>query len=904
MNNFKILTLFILLLIISLLVGCIDLTTPQLKIGTGSISNKGITTNGEEKILYSSNVTGDYEIYMMNPDGLNVERLTYSPGEDHVNDISPDGSKILFSSERDGNWEIYLMDPDGSNQINISNNSNDDTWPSFSPDGSQITFVSNRAGDFNIWLMNTNGSNPHQLTNLPCCNGSPIFTPEGTKIVFNHRDCCYTNNAPNDLYIMNTDGSDIQVLYNVYGSDAYPQFSPDGERIIFNHTTSSWKVQIYEIDKDGTNENRILDGLGWNAMFPCYSPDGNRIVFYAEGYNGKYEIYTMDPNGNNWEKITDDGSLKGRPFWGIISIEPINTYTVTYDGNGNKGGTAPVDSSSPYESGEEVTVLEPGDLVKKHYTFTGWNTAADGSGTAYSPLDTFTINSDMILYARWTDGVGYDKKILDVPYFDAQGVTNGCGCAAGAMIMNYYNYLDVEPADLAPYIMVPESKYWETFGLLAGIGVYIIYYDYDDNLKINLKILTIEDIKRKIDEGFPVAVLQYSHLPRITENLHYRVVHGYDDEKLEFICSCSLGEDYSMEYSEFINLNLLPVDECPALIVEPKKIDFSYLDVVPTEGNAPHEVHLAGYVRAVVSPFHCQVDFGDGTPFEEGTGNEFLSLYHTYENEGKFTPVLYVEDNLGRTGKAKANTIKVTQAENKFPFESGDEFAGYKWDVRNYPGTPCGEQCENDFSDSIDNIWMDDLDQLHFRLTKENNNKWNCVEIISQKTGWGYGKYEFDFEIVSNGKIDENVVIGLYTYDSDAPEVYYREFDYEYTVRVLSGIDPTNNNSTVGWQGNPDCNKRFYIPVEEGYPAKIVLYWNYWEDEEIYCYYKCGNIEDDFSLPQDADDEEAKTTTPPTTGNERVLMNLWLSYGEPYNLEEWEDVEVVIKNFDFKPKPE
>ena len=33
-------------------------------------------------------------------------------------------------------------------------------------------------------------------------------------------------------------------------------------------------------------------------------------------------------------------------------------------------------------------------------------------------------------------------------------------------------------------------------------------------------------------------------------------------------------------------------------------------------------------------------------------------------------------------------------------------------------------------------------------------------------------------------------------------------------------------------------------------------------------------------------------------------MNLWLSYGEPYNLEEWEDVEVVIKNFDFKPKPE
>jgi len=249
--------------------------------------------------------------------------------------------------------------------------------------------------------------------------------------------------------------------------------------------------------------------------------------------------------------------------------------------------------------------------------------------------------------------------ILDIPYFNAQGVTNGCGCAAGAMIMNYYNYLDVEPADLAPYIMVPESKYWETFGLLAGIEVYIKYYNYDDNLKTKLKILTIKDIKRKIDEGFPVAVLQYSDLPRITENLHYRVIHGYDDEKLEFICSCSLGEDYSMEYSEFINLNLLPVDKCPALIVEPKNIDFSYLDVVPAEGSAPHKVHLAGYVRAVVSPFSCQVDFGDGTPIEDGTGNEFLSLYHTYANEGKFTPVLYVEDNLGRKGKCKAEDVIV-----------------------------------------------------------------------------------------------------------------------------------------------------------------------------------------------------------------------------------------------------
>ena len=59
------------------------------------------------------------------------------------------------------------------------------------------------------------------------------------------------------------------------------------------------------------------------------------------------------------------------------------TYTVAYAGNGNTGGTAPVDGSSPYNSGSTVTVLgNTGSLVKTGYTFANWNTAADGSGTS------------------------------------------------------------------------------------------------------------------------------------------------------------------------------------------------------------------------------------------------------------------------------------------------------------------------------------------------------------------------------------------------------------------------------------------------------------------------------------------------------------------------------------------
>ena len=78
------------------------------------------------------------------------------------------------------------------------------------------------------------------------------------------------------------------------------------------------------------------------------------------------------------------------------------TYTITYDGNGSTGGSVPTDSTV-YKENDTVTVLDKGDLVKTGYTFTGWNTAADGSGTDHAVGSTFIMGaSDVTLYAKWT----------------------------------------------------------------------------------------------------------------------------------------------------------------------------------------------------------------------------------------------------------------------------------------------------------------------------------------------------------------------------------------------------------------------------------------------------------------------------------------------------------------------
>ena len=81
---------------------------------------------------------------------------------------------------------------------------------------------------------------------------------------------------------------------------------------------------------------------------------------------------------------------------------PPATYTITYNGNTNTGGNGPTDGSSPYSVGTTVTILgNTGTLAKTGFTFSGWNTAADGSGTQYSPGNTFVISANTILYARW-----------------------------------------------------------------------------------------------------------------------------------------------------------------------------------------------------------------------------------------------------------------------------------------------------------------------------------------------------------------------------------------------------------------------------------------------------------------------------------------------------------------------
>ena len=164
----------------------------------------------------------------MDADGSNQLNLTNNLIEDRYPAWSPDGERIAFSARREGHvvhnlditYEIYVMDADGGNQQRLTDNRNNDWHPEWSPDGKRIAFAADRKGDsekVDIYVMDADGGNQQKLTNNRVWDSSPSWSPDSERIVFNsNRD------GKSEIYAMDADGGNLQNLSNNPHSDFGP----------------------------------------------------------------------------------------------------------------------------------------------------------------------------------------------------------------------------------------------------------------------------------------------------------------------------------------------------------------------------------------------------------------------------------------------------------------------------------------------------------------------------------------------------------------------------------------------------------------------------------------------------------------------------------------------------------
>ena len=220
--------------------------------------------------------------------------------------------KIVFMSKADSpQGELYLLDKSG--QITrLTNNNRHENNPALSPDGKKVAFHGGNTNDlltWDIYVIDLETKEETQLTNNSVLDGHPDWSPDGSKIVFaSFRDAYGNPSGTADIYVINIDGKGLTQLTNSSWEDNDPEWSPDGTKIVFKSTRKtkqSARVEIYIMDTDGTNVQRLTTTIGLQSDHdPSWSPDSKTIVFNRyEGSRPWTDISNPDILKDHWQEI-------------------------------------------------------------------------------------------------------------------------------------------------------------------------------------------------------------------------------------------------------------------------------------------------------------------------------------------------------------------------------------------------------------------------------------------------------------------------------------------------------------------------------------------------------------------------------------------------------------------------
>ena len=211
---------------------------------------------------------------------------------------SKDGARILFQSNRSGKWQIYVMDADGAHAQRITSGDANDNFPDWSPDNERIAFVSDRDGNEEVYVMRMDGSQLRNLSNHPARDIHPYWAPDGKTLLFNST----RDGDALQIYEVREDGSGLRRLVTSPDDDTCARIAPAGDRFVYLANLASGQDDVLLRDRDGTNPVNLTNDRapdGW----PAWAPDGRRIV-YSSARTGTFCLHVMELGGGASRQLT------------------------------------------------------------------------------------------------------------------------------------------------------------------------------------------------------------------------------------------------------------------------------------------------------------------------------------------------------------------------------------------------------------------------------------------------------------------------------------------------------------------------------------------------------------------------------------------------------------------------
>jgi Tol biopolymer transport system component len=224
----------------------------------------------------------------------------------------PFTGRIVFQSDLDGDNEIYLLT--SHELIKLTDNSWEDKYPRWSSDGKKIAFLANPEGRFDVYVMDDNGRSVTAVTNSSenetdvawAWNGEGLFYSVEDKKIFGREDTLWMI----DL----SSGEKHRAVPNFSGSHGIADVSPSDPCLTFTgKATFGWDVFLY--DWSARKTRQLTEG--GQACRARFSPDGRKIVFVSHAASRKSDIWTMNLDNGDQQRITErDETYDYFPSWG------------------------------------------------------------------------------------------------------------------------------------------------------------------------------------------------------------------------------------------------------------------------------------------------------------------------------------------------------------------------------------------------------------------------------------------------------------------------------------------------------------------------------------------------------------------------------------------------------------
>jgi TolB protein len=251
---------------------------------------------------------GRSNIFIYDLGSKKLSRLTHDAGVHFDPTLSPDGQHVAFRSRIGAeDYEVRVVNTDGMGLRDLTNNPAMDYAPAWSPDGKKIAFASERRFTFpHVWVMNADGSDPHVLTRA-YAGEYPAWSPSGKRLAFATN--AQMTNFGFEIVVVNADGTHARRLTHNSANDMGPAWSPNGKWIAFESSRASRRGlnDVYVMRPDGRRVRRVTRGGG---ELPSWSPDGRWIAYAAPG-----GLRLVHPEGTGKRSLPLSLMLMNFPSW-------------------------------------------------------------------------------------------------------------------------------------------------------------------------------------------------------------------------------------------------------------------------------------------------------------------------------------------------------------------------------------------------------------------------------------------------------------------------------------------------------------------------------------------------------------------------------------------------------------